>query len=386
MIDEHMIQCTGCGACLAGCPRKCISMIEDVEGFLYPKIDKSTCISCNLCAKVCPALKENIINTYEKKYFGLINKNEYQIKSSTSGGFFIAAASLILSRGGYIAGCVIKDNCAIHIVTNREEDVKKMQGSKYVQSNIGGIHSEIKALLDGGKKVLFTGTPCQTSGLISYLGKPYDNLLCVDIICHGVPSQKFLTACVDFYEKKFKAKIVDISFRKKLHGIKWGKNYGLSLVAENKKQRYIKAKNDVYYRCFLSALSYRESCYQCSYSLSKSASDITIGDFWGGKAFYPNVKADNGLSIIRVNTPKGSAFFDEIGDCVETFQTTFDVAVKENPNLITPSRRDRERSLVYKELNDFGYAFLQRKMIKKYFIKNLIPNDIKEKIKRLLSR
>lgn len=386
MIDEHLIQCTGCGACLAECPRKCISMIEDAEGFLYPKIDKSACISCNLCSKVCPAMKEDITNTYEKKYFGLINKSECQIKNSSSGGFFIAAASSVLSCGGYVVGCVMKDNCAMHIVTNNEDDVKKMQGSKYVQSNMGLIHSEIKALLDGGKKVLFTGTPCQTSGLISYLGKPYDNLLCVDIICHGVPSQKFLTACIDFYEKKLKSKIVDISFRKKLHGIKWGKNYGLYFKTENKKQKYVKAKNDVYYRCFLSASSYRESCYQCSYSLAKSASDVTIGDFWGWEAFYPNVKADDGLSVVRINTLKGSAFFDELGDQVERFQTTFDIVVKENPNLTKPSRRDSERSLVYKELNDFGYAFLQRKMMKKYFIKNLIPNEIKERIKRKILR
>ena len=385
MIDEHMIQCTGCSACLAACPRNCISMIEDAEGFLYPMVGKE-CISCNLCSKVCPALKENITNTYDKKYFGIINKSEYQIKSSSSGGFFIAAASLILSYGGYVAGCVMKNNCAMHIVTNKEDDVKKMQGSKYVQSNMGAIHSEIKALLDVGKKVLFTGTPCQTSGLISYLGKPYDNLLCVDIICHGVPSQKFLTACVNFYEKKMKSKIVDISFRKKLHGIKWGKNYGFYFIAENEKQKYVKAKNDVYYRYFLSASSYRESCYQCSYSVSKSVSDITIGDFWGWEAFDPNLKADDGLSVVRVNTLKGCSFFDKLGDKIESFQITFDIAVKKNTNLVKPSRRDGERSFVYKELNDFGYAFLQRKMMKKYFIKNLIPNEIKERLKRKLLR
>lgn len=386
MIDEHMLQCTGCGACLAGCPRKCIRMVEDAEGFLYPKIDKSACISCNLCSKVCPALNENITNTYEKKYFGLINKNKCQIKSSSSGGFFIAAASLVLSCGGYVAGCVINDNRAMHIVTNKEDDVKKMQGSKYVQSNMGSIHSEIKALLDDGKKILFTGTPCQTSGLISYLGKPYDNLLCVDIICHGVPSQKFLTACVDFYEKKFNSKIVDVSFRKKLNGIKWGKNFGLCFITENKKQKYVKAKNDVYYRYFLSASSYRESCYQCSYSSSKSASDITIGDFWGWEEFYPDVKAADGLSVVRINTLKGSAFLDKLGDRVEKFQTTFDIAVKENPNLNQPSRRTSERSAIYIELNDLGYAFLQRKMMKKNFIKNLIPDEIKERIKRKLSK
>lgn len=382
MIDKYKSQCTGCGACSKVCPKNCITMEFDKEGFLYPVIDKEKCIDCGLCNKNCPIEKSDFFNSDDNIYYGLINKDQEQLKGSTSGGFFISAAKYVIDNGGYVVGCII-DNCiAKHIITNDYEMVKKMQGSKYVQSLIGDVYTQTKVFLEKGINVLFTGTPCQVAGLYSFLNSKYNNLVTVEIICHGVPSNKFLLSCVKYYEDKYNSKFSDVFFREKRNNLKWGENYGLTLTG-NEKIKYISAKKDAYYRSFMNGASYRMCCYSCKYAKKKRVSDITIGDFWGVEQENPLIKSNMGVSVISINSDIGKSFFEKIKDNYQIFKTEYSIASKKNKQLISPTPMNSEREVIYERLEIRGYKYLQTKLMYKYFFKNIIPNNVKEKMKNI---
>lgn len=183
-------ECSGCGACFSICPKNVITLIPNVEGFLFPVVDSEKCINCNLCAKVCPVNNIDTSNSKTPEAFAVQANDEIRLKSS-SGGVFTVLASYIFKQGGYVCGAAFDDSGKIcHQVIYQENDLRLLQGSKYVQSAIGNTYKEVKNLLCSGKLVLFTGTPCQVAGLKSFLGKNYDNLITADLICHGVPSPK----------------------------------------------------------------------------------------------------------------------------------------------------------------------------------------------------
>ena len=278
-------KCCGCRACENICPKKAIKMVENSEGFLYPVVDKEKCVNCGLCKKVCPWINKIKRDNYLEKNICYAAKSKskiLQLKGS-SGGIFGTIANYIINNNGLVVGAeMLNDFSVKHSIVDNKKDLEKLYGSKYVASDLNDVFSEIKKKLSDGKKVLFTGVPCQVAGLLNFLGKNYENLITIDVICHGTPNQKIFKKYIDNMETKKKSKIIKYYFRNKKAG-KWGSYKALMIIEKNGK-KYIKkthADFDPYYNNFLLGNSHRESCYSCPFASSNRVSDITLGDFWG---------------------------------------------------------------------------------------------------------
>lgn len=307
-VTEKKNNCFGCNACYNVCPAGAISMKEDDEGFLYPFIDKIKCTNCGLCKKACPSLnKSETYNNNGKNpdCYAVMADDEIRLKSS-SGGAFTLIADYILDNGGYVCGVVWdKNGKAIHKITNDKKEYEKMRKSKYVQSDPLNVYSEIKKHLKENKLVLFTGTPCQVAALNVFLGKNYDNLYTVDLICHGVPSPKvwkqYLKETIDNEE------FIDADFRDKEAG--WTV-YLTTTTATNTYK--CDMKNDYYLKAFLNNMCLRPSCGICPFTSTQRESDITIGDFWAIERFDKKLNDKKGTSVILLNNEKGKEIFKNI--------------------------------------------------------------------------
>ena len=332
--------CCGCEACIQCCPKHCISMQEDKEGFLYPKVDKVACIDCGLCEKVCPVIHQNAPQEPLSSYIA-INPNEGIRLKSSSGGIFTLLAESIIRDGGVVFGARFDKNWdVVHAWTDTIEGLAPFRGSKYVQSRIGNTYSEAKEFLKQGRKVLFSGTPCQIAGLKKYLHKDYANLLTVDFICHGVPSPGVWRRYLSELRESLRAErgdgrnsvpssidelpvITGISFRDKNNG--W-KKYGFLLryaafeAAQNtvsasaikeEKELLIPYTENPFMQGFLADIYLRPSCYACPSKSGKSGSDITIADAWGINQFAPDLDDDKGACYVLENTDVGRLFLQQ---------------------------------------------------------------------------
>ena len=347
--------CCGCSACVQRCPRHCISMKEDVEGFLYPDVDMTQCIDCGICEKVCPWL-----NLHEKSkiqdVLGAKNIDRKERMESSSGGVFIALAKKVIENGGVVFGAVFNE-CweVVHTYAENLKDVKSMMGSKYMQSRMENSYREAKGFLKRGRTVLFTGCPCQITGLHNYLGKEYHNLISVDFLCHGVPSpgvwRKYLTEVSTSFPKEingisldFSTKITGIDFRNKQQS-GW-KNFYLTITGlSNGTEKVLlsdKHQNNPFMKGFLGDLYLRPSCYNCKCKNGASHSDLTIADFWGINSIMPDFDDDKGVSLVLVNTDKGR---NVLALCdLEIRKSTLDDARRFNggfkETVIIPPKRD----------------------------------------------
>ncbi len=294
-------QCCGCEACRNICPRQCILMKEDKEGFLYPEVNLADCIECGLCEKVCPVLypeKERIpVAIYAAKHC-----DENIRLASSSGGVFTFIAEKVIDEGGVVFGARFNDQWeVIHDYVETKEKLSCFRGSKYVQSRIGDTYKQVLHFLQSGRKVLFTGTSCQIAGLKLFLRKEYDNLLTTDVICHGVPSPKVWKRYLSEITSADSIQITNIAFRNKQNG--WH-NYFLSVKSGEKELSNIPAYSGVYSHLFLADLMLRPSCYSCPAKSGKSCSDITLGDFWGIENVCPELDDDKGCSVVLLYNPR----------------------------------------------------------------------------------
>lgn len=317
MIDiREKHSCCGCSACVQVCPKQCISMSADNEGFLYPQVDTAICIDCGLCEKVCPVINQNEPREPLAVYAAKNNNEEIRLKSS-SGGIFTLLAEQIISEGGVVFGARFNENYdVVHDYTETIDGLSLFRGSKYVQSVIGDTFIKAKQFLADGRKVLFSGTPCQIAGLKRYLQKEYNNLLTIDIICHGVPSisiwEKYKNkvknlasgACGDFTSTNNKLiTLNDVNFRDKTNG--WQHymcSYSIVNVFSNQINTltYEHAK-DPYMQLFLSNYSLRPSCYYCPSKAGKSRSDMTLGDCWGIKRMESSFDDNKGVGVCVIH-------------------------------------------------------------------------------------
>ena len=305
ITDKH--KCCGCSACFSICPKHCIEMRADYEGFLYPKVNKEECIDCGLCEKVC-----NELHPYEErkplKVLAATNKDDVVRMHSSSGGIFHILAQETISEGGVVFGARFDKQW--QVVIDYAEDMKGIEafmGSKYVQARMETAYTDAKRFLTEGRKVLFTGTPCQIAGLHKFLKKPYDNLTTVDFICHGTPSPKVWSIYLDEVVTAGRKAINDVQFRSKNNG--WKKfNFVLSYNHEEKSHSLSSwfATNH-YMRAFLHDMILRPSCYQCQAKSGRSQSDITIADFWGIHTVFPEMDDDKGTGLLIINTAKGQS-------------------------------------------------------------------------------
>ena len=305
-IDLDSTLCCGCAACANVCAHKAIVMVEDERGFIVPSIDESKCIDCGLCKDVCDFKKEkqtvsNILHAYS-----LVHNDEKILKNSTSGGAFTALSDIILNDGGLIVGAVMESDFTIHhVITNDYSIRDKMRGSKYVQSAMDNIYVAIKDILRLGKKVLFTGTPCQCAAVKSFFSDKYDNLYIVDFLCHGVPNNKMFKEHIHFLENQYNQKIVDFTFRDKRYG--WNSYNNNNKFVNNKiGTKWI---NQAYYNFFISNLSLHDGCFHCKYRSLHRPSDITIADFWGIEKFT-HKKEYNGVSLLLTHSIKGEVLLE----------------------------------------------------------------------------
>lgn len=379
-------ECCGCSACMQKCPTKAISMVEDKEGFLYPVIDKNRCIKCGLCVNICPQLSyKQVENEGFPKAYACYNKNTDALSKSSSGGIFSVIADCVLNKNGVVVGAAFDENLILHhIAINSKEDLYKLRGSKYLQSDINEMYKKTEEELKNNKTVLFTGTPCQIAGLKTYLIKDYDNLITADLVCHGVPSQKIFSKYVEYLENKYKSKIKSFNFRSKEK-----RGWGLTarIKTENGKIIDKNSSFDPYYNAFLQCETYRESCYQCKYTSYYRASDITMADYWGILSVHPEFYSEKGVSLILINTEKGKRIFDIISDRINYIKTDIDKASQKNMNLRHPSNRPDKRNYVYKNIdekscNKFVKENLKIKIKPKSLLKSLIPYKVKLFIKK----
>lgn len=378
--------CCGCTACEQICPKNCISFKENNEGFMYPVVEQAVCVNCGACTKHCPVLNptptENIPTVYAAKY-----RDDKTTAESTSGGIFIPIAKNTLEKDGIVYGCAYDENLiARHIAVEDEKELFKLQGSKYVQSDISGIYSRIKADLESDRYVLFSGTGCQVAGLHSFLGREYEKLTTVDIVCHGVPSPRLFARYIDYLGKKLGEPVESYNFRsKKRHG--WGLFYELEW---GKKSKGGSGFDDPYYNAFLNCKTYREGCYSCRFANCNRQGDITLADFWGIEYINPKFYSKNGVSLVLVNTEKGKKLWKLLDNCIDSADSTLEQAVKMNKNLSAPSSRPDCRNGIYEGFDgDFEKYVAQKLYVKpdiKRKIKAIVPVSLKGKIKHMLKK
>ncbi len=330
-------------------------MVTDEEGFAYPKIDVGKCVGCGLCQKACPQLNPPPFHSpMGKKVYAAWAKDDTIRLASSSGGLYTVFAQEILKRGGLVNGVAYdKDFNLTHRLVDKPEDLAALRGSKYVQSDIGDIYRRVEQALKVGRPVLFTSTPCQVAGLHSFLGKPYDNLITCDFVCHGVPSPTFFKAMVkEVARKKHVAHPVAFRFR---DNREWG--FRPALIDINEVEYADGVADKFYFEAFLRGLNYRENCYLCKHATFSRVADLTIGDFWGIGTWWPFCHVDKmmGVSLLLVNSDRGREFVRSIPQSIWSSELRDVRECEENLQLFGPTLRPSCRSDFYSRLAECGF-------------------------------
>ena len=399
LLYQEKKDCCGCEACMAVCPKNAIQMRADEYGVNYPWIDDNKCISCGLCKRVCAFQKEKELHPVKKNY-AAVSRDRKMLKTSASGGVFAAFAEEVIREGGAVYGASLEREgekfLCRHVRVVDAGELKRIQGSKYVQSSSGEAFVKVREDLEQGRLVFYSGTPCQIAALYAFLGKKYQRLVTAEIICHGVPGLPFFNAYIKEMERKKKCPIRQFSFRDKRGG--WGLFYSCSCQRggdEKKETQMLPHYTSSYYQLFLETEILRESCYRCEYASKKRAADLTMGDYWGiGEEHsevsdYGNINIREGVSLLLVNTEKGQQFFDRHSSSLYLLESSFEKAARHNPQLYEPSRFSRTRGEVLEAYRQKGYGGVERYYLRKYRglllrgkLKRFLPDSILQYLKK----
>ena len=373
---EDKTLCCGCSACAMKCPKHCITMQADSEGFLYPVVNEAECIDCGLCEKVCHELHPYDERKPLNVYAAINNDEEIRLKSS-SGGIFYLLAEKTISEGGVVFGARFDDEWQVILdYAETPEGVQPFMGSKYVQARTANAYKDAETFLKQGRKVLFSGSPCQIAGLHHYLRKEYENLTTVDFVCHGVPSPKVWQRYLDEVVTSGKQAINDVKFRNKSNG--WKKfNFVLSYNHEEKSYSLCSwHQQNHYMRAFLSDMILRPSCHECRAKQGSSHSDITIADFWGIHIEMPEMDDDKGTGLVLVNTEKGRNALD--WSKVTKKESSVEIASKYNGGLSSLTKPHPKRA-------DFFVALDESSSVIDLIDKSLRP-PFKSRVRMVLRR
>lgn len=362
MIICKKDDCFGCNACSNICPKQCIVMRQDAEGFLYPEIEENKCIKCELCKKVCPANGlDNMKRNTPRNVLAAWSKNYEVIMKSSSGGIFSELALKFISDGGVVFGAhQINGYKVAHTYITDKEELSKLQGSKYLQSDINDSYLKVKEFLRSGKKVLFSGTSCQIMGLRSFLGKEDSLLYTCEIVCHGVPSPGIFEEYISMLSNKYSDKVVSIRYRDKSKGWKSPRViFNFSKGKKKESQLY----NDEFMLGFRKDLYLRKCCYNNHCRSNKRVSDITLGDFWGCKNIS---KKDllRGVSLVLVNTEKGNELISNINNNIEYVEKNLYEASLHNKALNQTIGKIVKRNEFFKAYQANGFEYVYRKHLK----------------------
>lgn len=353
-------KCTGCGACMHTCPVNAISMEKNTEGFKYPKVSREKCILCGRCVNICPSLK-----SYPEKNplsIRCVVSNESGQKNSASGGAFYSIAKYYLSvLNGVVVGAAFNDDCTEceHICIERLEDIVKLQNSKYIQSDLKNTYKKTKEYLDDNREVLFSGTPCQIAGLYAFLGKKYNNLLTIDLLCHGVPSSELWKKNVDEIAPNH-SKLVGCYFRSKEDEAKTRSAFVIRYIFDDGSKIRRSYGDDAFYNLFINNASYRNSCYYCKYAKSERVSDITIGDCDSWR-LYENFMIGKAKSVLIINTEFGEKTWNKVENRFESIPIDIEQEALANITLRIPSPKPSIRENVYKDMNSLSWKEFERK-------------------------
>lgn len=380
--------CCGCTACASICPHDAIIMQPDVMGFLYPIVDATKCIDCGLCQKVCAfnANYDRSKNLPKPIVYGARHKDMKQVATSRSGAAFIALSDVVLKAGGVVYGAGYADHFrVVHKRATTPQERDEFKGSKYVQSDLTGVFRQVKKDLQNGLTVMFSGTPCQTSGLASYIGKKLgENLFLVDIVCHGVPSPYIWRDFIEYVEKKHGDTVCWVNFRDK-------EKFGWAAHRETFKFVNRGGKMSFTFM-FYRHIIFRHSCGKCHFTNTTRPSDITIADFWGWEKTNPDFNLDDkGVSLLLVNTEKGRRLLELAKEDLVMFPAKLEDCLQPNmlhPTRIHPNRMDFERLYARRgylaAMKRYGDIGLRYKLAKPFL--KLLSSETKLKLKRFIYR
>lgn len=355
MIDKLKDDCCGCGACGDICAHHAITFSQNSEGFLFPHIDSSLCTECNLCERVCPMLNTPDGNTVLNSVAAYTGSKP---RNSSSGGMFSALASAILSKGGIVYGAAYDENMYLrHTRVSGINDLSRLCGSKYVQSDCTGIYKQVREDLKQNLQVLFSGTPCQVAGLKNFLRKDYDNLTLVDLICHGVPSPGIFADYLHYCEKLRSRKVRYFLIRDNREG--WNNIFKSTITFVNGKEEYNSMLTNLWNRIFFSELAVRKNCEHCHFANQSRVGDLTLGDFWGIENANKMMYNKDGVSLILVNAPKGEQLLQRA--CINVTMATAHTIEKEHPNLYHSIKQDSRRPEFMTDYSTHGFAFIANK-------------------------
>lgn len=390
--------CTGCGNCAQVCKKGCIQMMENEEGFLYPVFDQSACIACKLCEKNCPIMTP--VDTNNSVFYMCWNKDQDIVLKSSSGGVFTALAKAVLDQNGVVFGAYqdMQGRNVYHVAVTRYEALDKIRLSKYAQSDMNSVCQQVTEFLLEKRRVLFSGTACQTAAVIRYVlnsaaKKQISLLYTVDVLCHGVTSQKTVNAFLKSKERHAHRHIQAYYFRVKTKDIGWHSGGGtrMHLIFDDGKQLVAPLGMDMFFMGFNHNLFLRESCYHCKYCGTERVSDFTIADYWGvPETCVSSEQLLYGVSVMTVNTNKASALFSQMKTNLKIQKIDPNIAIANNRSFQFPNSRPMERDMFFQLLNTMDYDRIIKRLLRKTYvkaqIKNLIGQNNIKKIKRLLKR
>ncbi len=386
MVELNCEKCTACGACVQKCPKNCIELKSDDNGFLYPNVNTTECIDCGLCDKVCPIGTHSNDDRMPLAY-ACAAVDDNMLFQATSGGVFGIIAIYVLEKGGVVYGCAYTEHLqATHIRIDNTESLSALFGSKYVQSNTRYTYKECEEDLKAGKQVLYSGTPCQIAGLKNYLQKDYTNLLTVDLVCHGVASQAYFDKFIELLEKEEGAVCTKYNFRSK-------RNAGWSVAGTasfktdsgkvfDKNQYYF---SNYYYYYYLACSIYRESCYSCEYANLNRVGDFTLGDFWGAEGLNIPFNVEKGCSLVLLNNEVAVELFEKLD--LQKYKVSLDIAVRYNRQLSAPSCARYDRNELLREYREEEASSIQKKfkkMNRKQIFIGKLKYRIPKRIKKIL--
>ncbi len=353
--------CVGCTACVSKCPKHCLDMVYDDAGFAYPRLSNAEhCKKCNLCERVCPILSKTEIEDKSTRAFAAFSLDNQIRSESSSGGIFTELALQVLSKNGLVYGAAYNDKWMVeHTAVDAIENLHKLRGAKYAESRLEGTFSEIECHLNNKREVLFSGTPCQVAGLKSFLKCDYANLLCVDFVCHGIPSPLVWEKYIDERKRADGEMEMPCMVNQRSKETGWSR-YSYSSVIEYPDGRKYSAvsSDDLYMKLFCNDYISRKSCKSCAFKGYDRFSDITLGDFWGIWDIAPEMDDGKGTSLVLIHSEKGREAFSNLADRVKYRGTTLEEASRENPALLYAALENKERENVFRKIENGNFSEL----------------------------